>query len=74
MDNRERFQDLVSRANITLKRSAELISEQTMRPCALRTVQSWVASPESKSARPCPDWAVVALRAKLELLHLIKLD
>jgi hypothetical protein len=74
MDNRERFRDLVARADITLNRSAELIAEQTMRPCALRTVQSWLAEPGSKSARPCPDWAVVALRVKLELLQLIKFD
>lgn len=74
MDNRERYQVLLTLSGITQEQSAQLIEEQTMRPLKLRTVQSWLADPEKPSSRPCPDWAIIALQAKLLSMNLIELD
>ena len=68
--NQEKFQSLCEKANITQGRAAELIAEQTMRPCSVRTVRAWLADPKLPSARPCPDWAVLALETKLKVLKL----
>ena len=74
MNNQDRFRNLLKRAGISQERSAELIAEQTMRPLRLRTVQSWLADSSRPSSRPCPDWAIVALKAKLQSLKIIDLD
>ena len=50
--------------------AAELIAEQTGRPCSMRTVRAWLNDPESSSWRPCPDWAVLALETKILTLQL----
>jgi hypothetical protein len=68
MTNRERFLQLLAQAGVTQVASAELIAKQTQRPCSPRTVRAWLASPETSSARPCPDWAVEALERRLKTL------
>lgn len=64
--NREQFMALLQAHNLTQARSAELICQQTQRPCSVRTVRSWLNDPDKPSSRPCPDWAVQALLRALE--------
>lgn len=71
MTNRDKLLDLIAKAGITRERAAQAIAEETKRPCSWRAVQSWVADPALKSARPCPDWAINALETRLKFLALI---
>lgn len=57
---------LLQAHNLTQARSAELICQQTQRPCSVRTVRSWLNDPDKPSSRPCPDWAVQALQRALD--------
>lgn len=68
MDNRTRYLELLSTYGITQAKSAELITAVTRRPCAVRTVRSWVNDPAKKSSSPCPDWAVEALERAIEFM------
>ncbi len=68
MTNREKYLALLTEAGVTQVESASLIADQTQRPCSPRTVRAWVATPETPSARPCPDWAVEALERRLKKL------
>lgn len=68
MDNQEKFRDLCRRGDITQDEAARLIAEQTMRPCSVRTVRAWLADPGKPSARPCPDWGILALETRLKTL------
>lgn len=61
MDNRRRYLQLLDSYEITQARSIELFAAVTERPCAVRTVRSWVNDPEKPSSVPYPDWAVTAL-------------
>lgn len=71
MKNKKKFSKLCELGGITQARAAELIGEQTMRPCSARAVRSWLADADLVSSRPCPDWAVLALEARLKYLKLI---
>jgi hypothetical protein len=66
MTNADKFRDLCRRAHITQSKAAQLIAEQTMRPCSVRAVRAWLANADVSSARPCPDWAVHTLETKLK--------
>lgn len=66
MDNRARFKELLAEHGLTQADSAALICEVTHRPCAVRTVRSWLNNPAKPSSYPCPDWAVKALQSALE--------
>lgn len=59
--NREKFQFLLKKYNITQAESAKLLSNFTQRPCSVRTVRTWLNDPSKVSSRPCPDWAISAL-------------
>lgn len=61
MDNRTRYRNLLDKHELTQAESAALICSFTKRPCAVRTVRSWLNDPEKPSSYPCPDWAVAAL-------------
>jgi hypothetical protein len=65
VDNREAFQALLNEHQLTQAQGATLICAFTHRPCAVRTVRSWLNDPEKPSARPCPDWALEALQKSL---------
>jgi len=71
MTNRHKLLAMIAGANITRERAAQLIAEETKRPCSWRAVQSWIADPSLNSARPCPDWAINALETRLKFLSLI---
>jgi hypothetical protein len=68
MTNQEKFRKLCADGNATQEEAARLIADQTMRPCSVRTIRAWLADAEKRSARPCPDWAVLALETKLRAL------
>lgn len=63
MSNRDRLKKLIQAAGITQAKAAELIAEATGRPLTDRAVRSWLTEPDKPSYRPCPDWAITALRA-----------
>ncbi|EBZ2277271.1 hypothetical protein EWD61_24525 [Salmonella enterica subsp. enterica serovar Typhimurium] len=65
MSNQEAFLALLKEHNLTQARGAELICKQTMRPCSVRTVRSWLNDPSKPSSRPCPDWALEALKTAI---------
>lgn len=69
MDNRTRYLQLLDTYSITQARSAELIAAVTGRPCAVRTVRSWVNDPDKPSSSPCPDWAVKALEKAITYMQ-----
>jgi len=71
MTNQAKFKALLDKSEITQERAAQLIAEQTMRPCSVRSVRSWLADPELPSARGCPEWAVLALETRLKLLKML---
>lgn len=62
MDNREMFMQLLRYFGLTPKKAAELICIQTMRPCSVRAIKSWVSNPGKPGSKPCPEWAVKALQ------------
>jgi uncharacterized protein YehS (DUF1456 family) len=65
INNREVFRSLLIEYELTQADSAALICKQTQRPCSVRAVRSWLNDPDKASSRPCPDWAVVALKNAL---------
>lgn len=72
LKNRNRFTELLSQFGLTQLRAAELIAEQTSRPCSIRTVRSWLNDESSSSWRPCPAWAVAALETRIVTLKMPK--
>lgn len=69
MDNRTRYLQLLDAYEITQARSAELIAAVTARPCAVRTVRSWLNDPEKPSSTPCPDYAVANLEKAIDFMQ-----
>jgi hypothetical protein len=69
VDNRTRYLQLLDDYGITQAKSAELVAAVTGRPCAPRTVRSWVNDPEKPSSTPCPDWAIVALEKAIDYMQ-----
>lgn len=69
--NQERYRGLLEQAGISQVRSAELLVEQTGRPCTSRAVRTWLCDSGKSSARPCPDWAVSNLEIALKKEGLI---
>ena len=47
---------------------ASLLTRVTGDPLSARTVQSWSASPELVSARPCPGWVLYILENEMQIL------
>lgn len=73
-NNRAAFMALLADHGLTQAQAAYLICEYTRRPCAVRTVRSWVNDPDKPSSRSCPGWAVEALaealkRNRIEIIH-----
>jgi len=69
VDNRTRYLELLETYGITQARSAELIAAVTGRPCAVRTVRSWLNDPEKSSSTPCPDYAVTNLEKAIDFMQ-----
>lgn len=62
MTNREVFANLLMEYGLTQAKAAELICAHADRACSVRAVRSWLNDPQKPSSRPCPDWALIALR------------
>lgn len=65
MTNRERYLALLKEYGISQGQSAEILSQETQRPCSVRSVRTWLNEPQRTSSRPCPDWAVDVLARAL---------
>lgn len=65
MNTRATYRQLLLDHRLSQARSAELICQQTQRPCSVRTVRSWLNDPNKASSRPCPEWAVHTLAQAL---------
>ena len=50
---------------LTQQRAAEIIAQESMRPCSTRTMRSWLADDDLPSSAKCPDWAVPVLEKGL---------
>jgi len=72
--NQKEFRELLEKYGITQEQAATLITEQSYKPIQGRAVRTWLASPDAVSARPCPTWAVMALKRATEHLTPIKGD
>jgi hypothetical protein len=62
---------LIEQSGVTQAQAAELIAQETKRPCSVRSVRAWLAASDKSSARPCPTWAVSALETRLLFLNRI---
>ncbi|MCF5901486.1 hypothetical protein [Aeromonas veronii] len=65
MTLQQELADLLTRYGMTQARAAEFICRGSDRPCSVRAVRAWLADPSKPSARPCPEWALIALRRAL---------
>ena len=66
LKNQKEFREILAKYGITQAQAAELITRETSRTIKLRTLRTWLASPEAVSAKPCPIWAIVALKKALD--------
>lgn len=64
--NREVLRSLLSENRLTQAECAALLSQQTMRPCSVRTVRSWLNDPSKPSSRLCPDWVIPAFKKAIQ--------
>jgi hypothetical protein len=62
LKNQKEFREILEKYGITQAQAAILITEETSRNIKLRTLRTWLASPDAVSAKPCPQWAIVALK------------
>jgi hypothetical protein len=63
--NQKEFREILAKHGITQAQTAALITEETSRSIKVRTLRTWLANPEAVSAKPCPLWAIVALKKAL---------
>ncbi len=66
--NKLRLKKLMNRHGKTSRHIAALLARVTGDPLSARTVQSWSASPDLVSARPCPGWALYILETELQII------
>ena len=66
--NKIRLKKLMNSHGKTSRHIAILLTRVTGDSLSARTVQSWGASPELVSARPCPGWVLYILENELQIL------
>ena len=66
--NKQRLKKLMLLHGKSSRHIALLLARVTGDPLSARTVQSWSASSELVSARPCPGWALYILETELQIL------
>tara|TARA_R110002096_G_scaffold156517_1_gene321138 strand:- start:1512 stop:1760 length:249 start_codon:yes stop_codon:yes gene_type:complete len=66
--NKERLKKLMLLHGKTSRHIAILLARVTGDRLSARTVQSWSASPNLVSARPCPGWALYILETELQII------
>jgi len=64
--NQKEFREILAKHGITQDQAAALIIKETSRNIKVRTLRTWLASPDAVSAKPCPIWAIVALKKALD--------
>jgi hypothetical protein len=62
LHNQQELRDIIKTLGITQAHAAALITKETLRKVSTRTVRTWLAAPDAKTAQPCPTWAVIALK------------
>lgn len=60
--NQKEFREILTKYGITQSQAAVLITKETNQKVSARKVRSWLANPETLSARNCPNWAVTAFK------------
>jgi hypothetical protein len=55
------FKDLVVASGLSQSKVADHISMRSLRPCTERDVRAWIAPPEVKTGRACPEWAYATM-------------
>jgi hypothetical protein len=60
--NQQEFREILKKYGITQTQAADLIKKETNQDVSERKIRSWLAKPESPSARGCPNWAITALK------------
>lgn len=63
---RERLNALMAKHGLKQFEVAALICDQSRRPCATRTVRSWLNDPDKPSSRSCPAWALDVLEEAIQ--------
>ena len=66
--NKIRLKKLMLLHGKSSRHIALLLARVTGDPLSARTVQSWSASSELVSARPCPGWALYILETELQII------
>jgi putative heme degradation protein len=66
LKNQQEFRELLDKHGLTQAQAAELITQETERPVSTRTVKTWLASATARTAQPCPNWALKALKRTLQ--------
>lgn len=66
MDHKLQLKELLLIHNLTQREAAALISSQSLRPCSVRAIKSWLTDVSNPSSRSCPDWVVPLLKIALE--------
>lgn len=57
--NQQEFREILAKYGITQAQAADLITKETYRNIKVRT---WLSDSTAISAKPCPIWAIVALK------------
>ena len=65
-DYSDEFRVLLKKHNITQQEAANLITAETKKPLAARTVRAWLADKNARSKLKCPEWAIHSLKKRLE--------
>lgn len=66
--NKIKLKKLMDLHGKTSRHIAMLLARVTGDRLSARTVQSWSASPDLVSARPCPGWALYILETELQII------
>ena len=66
--NKVKLKKLMLSHGKTSRHIAMLLARVTGDPLSARTVQSWSASSDLVSARPCPGWALYILETELQII------
>jgi len=70
--NQKEFREILAKYGITQAQAAALITKETSKNIKLRTLRTWLAAPEAVSAKPCPIWAIVALKKAIKDLEVVE--
>lgn len=67
--NKVRLKKLMCAYGKSCRHIANMLTRVTGDPLSARTVQSWSASPDLISSRPCPGWVLYILENELLIIE-----